>query len=372
MRYRESKLYGMFQGDALRGGRVRLLRQSRHELSDFVLTGKFDRCKKSSEPYYPQSLKRDHPKEIVKRAYSTDGTCGPNHGNTLCDPNSTVYKGTCCSSYGWCGNTPAHCGTGCQSGCTGAAPVTDPTAPRSDARCGSAFAGATCDPNGPFGGCCSSAGYCGKDAAHCTNGCQSGCVTSNGGVTTTASSKTRATSAAATSQEPVLGVPSTAPATGPATTDGTCGANNGNTVCGNWPQGSCCSAYGFCGSTTAHCGNGCQSGPCTGAPATPAPGPAPAPANPNGGSIKVVGQAGVPAMHAGLLPNGKVVFLDKVENYTQIKLPNGQYAYSAEYDPASNTVVGLQYKVRAPYKCTIFLTNLDPDQCILFRWCFPP
>lgn len=50
-------------------------------------------------------------------------------------------------------------------------------------------------------------------------------------------------------------------------------------------------------------------------------------------------------MHAGLLPNGRVVFLDKVENYTQIKLGNGQYAYSAEYDPATNQFVGLSYKV---------------------------
>lgn len=49
-------------------------------------------------------------------------------------------------------------------------------------------------------------------------------------------------------------------------------------------------------------------------------------------------------MHAGLLQNGRVVFLDKVENYSQIKLPNGQFAYSAEYDPATNTVVGLTYK----------------------------
>lgn len=52
-------------------------------------------------------------------------------------------------------------------------------------------------------------------------------------------------------------------------------------------------------------------------------------------------------MHAGLLQNGRVVFLDKVENYTQIKLSNGQYAYSAEYDPATNAVVGLPYKTNA-------------------------
>lgn len=77
-----------------------------------------------------------------------------------------------------------------------------------------------------------------------------------------------------------------------------------------------------------------------------APGPSPAPAAKVPGSLKVVGQAGVPAMHAGLLPNGRVVFLDKVENYTQIKLANGQFAYSAEYDPATNKAVGLGYKVR--------------------------
>ena len=52
-------------------------------------------------------------------------------------------------------------------------------------------------------------------------------------------------------------------------------------------------------------------------------------------------------MHAGLLPNGKVVFLDKVENYTQLKLSNGNYAYSSEYDPLTNTAVPLAYKTNA-------------------------
>ncbi|KAL8951465.1 MAG: hypothetical protein Q9222_002566 [Ikaeria aurantiellina] len=111
----------------------------------------------------------------------------------------------------------------------------------------------------------------------------------------------------------------------------------------------------FCGKTTAHCGTGCQSGPCSGPPVQPAPGPSPAPANPNGGTIKIAPasstnplvQAGVPAMHAGLMQNGRVVFLDKVEKFTQIKLANGQWAYSAEYDPATNKVVGLPYKTNA-------------------------
>lgn len=115
------------------------------------------------------SLRVVRPKRQAGK-YSTDGTCGPANGNLLCDPNSTVYKGTCCSQYGWCGDTPAHCGTGCQSGCgndaepTVVEPVATPTnapgtSPRDDGRCGKDFAGATCDAKGPYGGCCSSYGY---------------------------------------------------------------------------------------------------------------------------------------------------------------------------------------------------------------------
>ncbi|KAL8864689.1 MAG: hypothetical protein Q9198_009704 [Flavoplaca austrocitrina] len=52
-------------------------------------------------------------------------------------------------------------------------------------------------------------------------------------------------------------------------------------------------------------------------------------------------------MHAGLMQNGRVIFLDKVEETSQLKLPNGQYAYSAEYDPATNRVVPLSYKTNA-------------------------
>ena len=105
--------------------------------------------------------------------------------------------------------------------------------------------------------------------------------------------------------------------------------------------------YGYCGNTTSHCGVGCQSGPCTGGPVVPAPGPSPAPAAPIPGSLAIVGQSGVPVMHAGLMQNGRVIFLDKVENYTQIKLTNGQYAYSAEYDPATNEYLPLTYKTNA-------------------------
>jgi hypothetical protein len=62
-------------------------------------------------------------------------------------------------------------------------------------------------------------------------------------------------------------------------------------------------------------------------------------------------------MHAGLMPNGRVVFLDKVENYTELKLPNGQYAYSSEYDPATKKVVPLAYKTNAFCSGGIFLAD---------------
>jgi hypothetical protein len=63
------------------------------------------------------------------------------------------------------------------------------------------------------------------------------------------------------------------------TTDGTCGKANGNTVCGDWANGNCCSRLvipqrtfrqavliyhsgGYCGYSSDHCGSGCQSGDC--------------------------------------------------------------------------------------------------------------
>ncbi|KAH6671798.1 glyoxal oxidase N-terminus-domain-containing protein [Halenospora varia] len=52
-------------------------------------------------------------------------------------------------------------------------------------------------------------------------------------------------------------------------------------------------------------------------------------------------------MHAALMPNGRVMFLDKLENYTQLRTSNGQYAMSSEYDPDTNTVVPLAYNTNA-------------------------
>ena len=56
--------------------------------------------------------------------------------------------------------------------------------------------------------------------------------------------------------------------------------------------------------------------------------------NPHTGKLELLSaSSGIPAMHAAAMSDGKVVFLDKVENYTELRLPNGQLAYSSLYDP---------------------------------------
>ncbi|KAK9368850.1 glyoxal oxidase N-terminus-domain-containing protein [Lipomyces kononenkoae] len=462
--------------------------------------------------------------------YSTDGRCGPNHNNLLCNPRSTVYNGTCCSSVGWCGNTYLHCGTGCVTGCTNNYTTPGPGSVSIDGRCGPDFYDTICPP----GQCCSQYNYCGFGVEYCGvssesvsiapgNRCSTvftrtgtgvdsssfesstwlsklsdsssipplssesrfsavlvassikssssvaavtsstksspyaggvtlspsfstftGAVTSSttfnsssaagtsfttfrsssGAVTssTTFSSSTRAAASPTTSRssaskstsasttrssdsitsrstelsssskggknkntsavtssfdsssaalsptsgEPVIARPTISSvavslqSTLPVTTDGTCGIAHDGTVCGNWIYGNCCSQYGYCGNTTAHCGVGCQSGNCVGdINVVPGATAAPAAMGNAAGKFEIVGQSGVPAMHAGLLPNGKVVFLDKVENYTQVKLGTGYYAYSSEYDIDDNTYVPLAYKTNAFCSGGTYLANGD-------------
>ncbi|KAF2397491.1 hypothetical protein EJ06DRAFT_498597, partial [Trichodelitschia bisporula] len=114
-----------------------------------------------------------------------------------------------------------------------------------------------------------------------------------------------------------------------------------------------------------HCGDGCVSGACeraAGPTTLPAPTssssapPSSSSVAPPGersafatapGSFNVSGTSGVPAMHAALLADGRVMFLDKVENYTQVRLASGAYAYSVIYDPDRNTVAPLAVRSNA-------------------------
>jgi hypothetical protein len=100
---------------------------------------------------------------------SPDGSCGPSNGGTTCT--NTAF-GSCCSQYGYCGNTAAHCGAGCQTGFGSCDALAGPPV-STDGTCSSNSSpqGATC-AGSAFGDCCSEYGYCGGTNAYCGTGCQ--------------------------------------------------------------------------------------------------------------------------------------------------------------------------------------------------------
>ncbi|KAF9777038.1 hypothetical protein IL306_004688 [Fusarium sp. DS 682] len=144
----------------------------------------------------------------------TDGQCGKN-GKTC--KGSTF--GDCCSPQGWCGKEKDHCGTGCQS-----------SFGTCDASSSNVSTDGNCGKNGKickgskWGDCCSKNGFCGKGDDYCRDGCQ-------------------------TAYGLCTGI----------STDAECGSRNGKTCVGSG-LGNYCSANGFCGSTSTHCGQGCQKG----------------------------------------------------------------------------------------------------------------
>lgn len=67
--------------------------------------------------------------------------------------------------------------------------------------------------------------------------------------------------------------------------------------------------------------------------------------------FNVVAHSGVPAMHAAVLPpTGQVVFLDKVEDYSELRLPNDHWAYSSMYDPDTQQLTPLSVATN-PFCC---------------------
>lgn len=74
--------------------------------------------------------------------------------------------------------------------------------------------------------------------------------------------------------------------------------------------------------------------------------------------FRVVGSSGVPAMHAAVLPpDGKVLFLDKVETMTELRLPNSRVAYSSIYDPVTNQAAPLSLATNAFCCGGVFLAD---------------
>ena len=62
-------------------------------------------------------------------------------------------------------------------------------------------------------------------------------------------------------------------------------------------------------------------------------------------------------MHAALMPNGRVVFLDKVENYSPLHLSDGRMAFSSEFDPATSELSPLAYETNAFCSAGTFLAD---------------
>lgn len=200
---------------------------------------------------------------------SPDGSCG---GTNQFNCTGSTF-GDCCSSGGWCGDTSAHCGSGCQDlfGTCGA-----PTNVSTDGSCGTN--GKIC-LGSTFGDCCSSSDFCGDSATHCGPGCQSGfgnCTAGDNVSTDGSCGKNGKTCKGSTfgdccssggfcggsndhcdaGCQPTFGDCSAG--SGDISTDGACG-KNGKTCKGS-TFGDCCSSSGFCGGDSEHCGTGCQTG----------------------------------------------------------------------------------------------------------------
>ncbi|TKA56345.1 hypothetical protein B0A49_10811, partial [Cryomyces minteri] len=115
-----------------------------------------------------------------------------------------------------------------------------------DGNCGGST-GQTCQGS-RWGDCCSQYGYCGASSLYCLNslGCNSAFGSCADSATTLLKSFTKSSRPA---------TPSTALTVSP---DGSCGGDTENTCQGS-AFGNCCSQYGWCGTSSAHCDAGCLS-----------------------------------------------------------------------------------------------------------------
>jgi len=143
---------------------------------------------------------------IETNPISTDGTCGPNHGNKVCPGNE------CCGSDGKCAFNNEACGIGCQK---------------------------------KFGGYCLPKNYEHRTCEQCIEcvDCTKDLFNALRCPFTCSTTKVASTSTSSTVE------------TNPISTDGTCGPNHGNTVC---PGNECCGSDGKCAFNNEACGIGCQ------------------------------------------------------------------------------------------------------------------
>ncbi|CAF3489571.1 unnamed protein product [Fusarium graminearum] len=155
--------------------------------------------------------------EYMLKSLARNNFRGVTVGECLEDPKANWYRSV----------TPSSAST------TTTAATSSATFPlTTNGRCGSRHGGATC--RGEFNGetCCSQNGWCGSTDAHCGRGCQPVFGTCSG------------------VSEPAGPEPT-------ATNPGRCGSAFGGKKCDQWDP--CCSRAGWCGTSSDHCGSGCQS-----------------------------------------------------------------------------------------------------------------
>ncbi|KAH6670338.1 hypothetical protein F5X68DRAFT_141922 [Plectosphaerella plurivora] len=124
-------------------------------------------CSASSPASPTTTAPAEPPKPSLGSIVSPDQTCGGKTGYTCLGSK----HGDCCSWYGFCDSREEYCGTGCDDRFGTCLPKSSGLAGTTNGLCGEVFQ-ASC---GNYGDktCCSKYGYCGNTSSHCGAGCQS-------------------------------------------------------------------------------------------------------------------------------------------------------------------------------------------------------
>ncbi|KAI9146541.1 hypothetical protein BKA69DRAFT_1045246 [Paraphysoderma sedebokerense] len=176
--------------------------------------------------------------------------CGRDFNNAVCTQSGYL----CCSQYGWCGATRAHCGAGCQIGCNNRDPYFPGTLNLGTTSSSRSSSSSSTSRSATSGTSSPSSSVSGSSSNSNTNTAQSSSTvrTSSSSSSTSSLPTTTPQSSSTTSQSTTTSTTVSVPL-------GRCGQEFGGALCTS-PGYYCCSEWGYCGATSAHCGTGCQSG----------------------------------------------------------------------------------------------------------------
>ncbi|KAF3226646.1 hypothetical protein TWF192_005122 [Orbilia oligospora] len=172
--------------------------------------------------------------------WSTDGKCGIKPLQPRCGG----QFGVCCSNAGWCGNGTDYCAwDNCAAGACSPPPYTSikPTTTAAQ-QCQAGSCWTSLPPTGPVEGSTTTTTTTKTSTSIRYQFYADRLTESHNNGTNTVFSSTKTTST---------------PAATPTSVDGSCGGTSGYT-CAGTTFGNCCSSSGFCGKTGVFCGEGCQ------------------------------------------------------------------------------------------------------------------